>query len=355
MKEKILISTGGSGGHVMPALTIHDHLKNRYDIKFSTDLRGLKYLSSNDHKIYVIDTPKFDKIIFVPISIIKTFFLTLKSLILLKRENIKILISTGGYMSLPLCLAAKVIRLKIFLIEPNMIIGRANKFFLNFSNKIICYDKNILGFPDEFKNKIVISNPFIRKNYYQSSSEIKNDQLFTIMIIGGSQGASIFDELIHETILKISKFIQLKIIHQTSKKNLNFLKKFYSDNKIENLVFNFDQNLNLLLNKSNLCITRGGASSLAEIAHLHIPFVVIPLPNSKDNHQQENANYYKNKDCCWIINQIDFDKKKFGELLMSIIKNKDEFIKKKNNLKNLNYQNTWNNVNQNLLDIINEN
>ena len=85
MKEKILISTGGSGGHVMPALTIHDHLKNRYDIKFSTDLRGLKYLSSNDHKIYVIDTPKFDKIIFVPISIIKTFFLTLKSLILLKR------------------------------------------------------------------------------------------------------------------------------------------------------------------------------------------------------------------------------------------------------------------------------
>ena len=104
-----------------------------------------------------------------------------------------------------------------------------------------------------------------------------------------------------------------------------------------------------------MCITRGGASSLAEIAHLHIPFVVIPLPNSKDNHQLANANYYKNKDCFWIINQIDFDKKKFGKLLISIIKNKDEFIKKRNNLKNLNYQNTWNNVNQNLLDIINEN
>jgi len=94
---------------------------------------------------------------------------------------------------------------------------------------------------------------------------------------------------------------------------------------------------------------------LAEIAHLNIPFIAIPLPNSKDNHQLENANYYKNKDCCWVFDQTNFDKQKFEDLLLDILKNKDNFLHKKKNLENLNYQNTWNNVNQNLLKIINEN
>ena len=111
----------------------------------------------------------------------------------------------------------------------------------------------------------------------------------------------------------------------------------------------------MFLNQTDLCITRAGASSLAEIVFLNIPFIAIPLPTSKDNHQLENANYYKNKDCCWVIDQIDFNNQNFEDLLLDILKNEDIFLKKKNNLKNLNYQNTWNNVNQNLLEIIYEN
>jgi UDP-N-acetylglucosamine--N-acetylmuramyl-(pentapeptide) pyrophosphoryl-undecaprenol N-acetylglucosamine transferase len=355
MKKKILISTGGSGGHVMPAITIYDHLKTEYDIVISTDLRGLKYLGSDAYKVFIVDTPKLNKSILLPFIILKVFFLTLSSLFLLKREKIQILISTGGYMSLPLCLASKILNIKIFLLEPNRIIGRANKFFLNFCKKIICYDNDIVGFPNKFQNKLKISNPLIRKKYYEINYKEKMNKIFTVMIIGGSQGAKIFDEIMHESILKISKTNSLKIIHQTNQKNVNFFKNFYSENKIENIVFSFDQNLNTLLNQSDLCITRAGASSLAEITHLNIPFIAVPLPTSKDNHQFENANYYKNKDCCWIVDQINFDKQKFEDLLLGIMKNEDDFFKKKKNLENLNYQNTWNNVNQNLLKIINEN
>jgi UDP-N-acetylglucosamine--N-acetylmuramyl-(pentapeptide) pyrophosphoryl-undecaprenol N-acetylglucosamine transferase len=355
MKEKILISTGGSGGHVIPATTIHDHLKIKYDVVISTDLRGFKYLDVDNYKVFVIDTPKLNKSILLPFVILKVLFLTLKSLFLLKKEKIQILISTGGYMSLPLCLAAKILNIKIYLLEPNMVIGRANKFFLNFCEKIICYTNNIIGFPNKFKNKLLISYPFIRKKYYEINLKQKTDKIFTIMIIGGSQGAKIFDEIIHESILKISKTNSLKIIHQTNLKNLDFFKNFYLKYKIENIVFSFDQDLSILLNESDLCITRAGASSLAEIALLNIPFIAIPLPTSMDNHQLENANYYQNKDCCWVINQNNFNKQKFDDLLIDIFKNKDDFFKKKKNLENLNYQNTWNNVNQNLLKMINEN
>tara|TARA_B100000767_G_scaffold246956_1_gene246904 strand:- start:230 stop:1006 length:777 start_codon:yes stop_codon:yes gene_type:complete len=258
-------------------------------------------------------------------------------------------------MSLPLCVAANILNIKIFLLEPNMIIGRANKFFLSFCEKIICYSNNIIGFPNKFKNKLAILDPLIRKKYYKKKLKEKTDKIFTLMIIGGSQGAQIFDEIIHESIINISKTNQLKIIHQTNKNKVDFFKNLYSGNKIENIVFNFDQNLDVLLNQSDLCITRAGASSLAEIALLKIPFIAIPLPTSKDNHQFENAKYYKDKGCCWVINQMNFDKKKFEDFLIDLLKSKDDLFKKKINLENLNYQNTWNNVNQNLLNIINEN
>ena len=87
---------------------------------------------------------------------------------------------------------------------------------------------------------------------------------------------------------------------------------------------------------------------------MNVPFVAIPLPTSKDNHQLENAVYYKNFGCCWIVEQNYFDEK-IEDLLNNIIINKKDCLKKKENLKKLNYQNTWINANQKILKIINEN
>ena len=355
MKSKILISTGGSGGHVLPAITIYDHLKSNYETLISTDLRGLKYLDKENYNHIIVNTPKLNNLLLFPFSFLKVFILTFKSLIILKRENISILISTGGYMSLPLCLAAKILSIKIYLIEPNMVLGRANKFFLYFAKKLICYSKELINLPKKFEHKQTIVMPLIRKKYYNTDNYHNESNFFTIIIIGGSQGAKIFDTLINELLVKISKICSLKVIHQTSKKNTDFLEKFYKVNKIKNKVFTFDKNLNILLKQSDLCITRAGASSLAELSLLKIPFIAIPLPTSKDNHQYENAKYYKDKDCCWIINQENFNKSKFEELLIKLSVKRDEYLRKKINLEKLNYQNTWNSVNQKLLEIFNEN
>ncbi len=355
MKKKVLISTGGSGGHVLPAITIYDHLKSNYETLISTDIRGLKYIDKENYKLTTIDTPKLNNLFLLPFALIRVFFLTIKSLSFLKKEKISYLISTGGYMSVPLCFAAKILSIKIFLIEPNIVLGRANKFFLNFSEKLLCYSENLINLPKKFEQKKITIKPLIRKKYYEIKNYKKDDNLFTIIIIGGSQGASIFDSMMKETLVKISSICSLKVIHQTSEENISSLKRFYEENKIEHKVFFYDKNLIEVLCQSDLCITRAGASSLSELSLLNIPFIAIPLPNSKDNHQYENAKYYKEKNCCWIINQKSFDKQKFEELLINISLKKDEYLAKKNNLKKLNYQNTWNNVNQNLLEIFNEN
>ncbi len=110
----------------------------------------------------------------------------------------------------------------------------------------------------------------------------------------------------------------------------------------------------ILFSKLTSVLTRAGASTLSELSVLNIPFVAVPLPTSKDNHQFENANFYKNNDCCWIIEQKYFEGK-IEDVLKDIFMNKSDYLKKKENLKKLNYQNTWINVNQKILKSINEN
>ena len=141
MNKSFFISTGGSGGHVIPATILYDHLSEENNVIISTDKRGLKFLDKKKYQLKVIDTPKLNNFLLLPFNLIKILFLTINSFFLLKRKKIGKIFSTGGYMSLPLILAAKALRLNIYLIEPNQVLGRANKYFLNSCEKIFCYSK----------------------------------------------------------------------------------------------------------------------------------------------------------------------------------------------------------------------
>jgi len=354
MKKKILISTGGSGGHTIPALILHEHLSDNFETIISSDLRGLKYIGGNFSQINIINTPKLNNIILFPFNFFKILFLTIKSIILLKKEKIDKLISTGGYMSLPLCLSARILGLDIFLIEPNFVLGKANKFYLNFSKKIFCYSNEIKNFPSDLKEKIVLIKPLVRKEFYEKKIDLNKNDKFNLLIVGGSQGANIFDDYLKDVIIQISKRYSLKVIQQTGLNNVDNLKNFYKKNNIENYIFNFEYKFVNILHKSDLCITRAGASTLAELSVSNIPFLAIPLPSAKDDHQFENAIYYEKRGCCWVLSQKLIEEK-IEAVLLEIIGNKNDYLKKKDNLKNFNYQNTWNDVNQKILEHINEN
>ncbi len=354
MKKNLLISTGGSGGHVIPALILYEHLSNETNVIFSIDKRGLKYIDKDLHSIEIIDTPKLGNIFLLPYNLIMILFLTLKSLLILKKREIKNIFSIGGYMSIPLILAGKILKLDIYLLEPNQVLGRANKFYLKLSKKIFCYTDQIKNFPDNFKDKMIIIKPLVRKQIYNLLLSPRVDNKFNILIVGGSQGASIFDNNLKNSIINIAKKNSIKIFQQTNEKNISYLRNFYSKNGIENEIFSFDKNFTEIIQQADLCITRAGASTLAELSVLNIPFIAVPLPKSKDNHQFENANFYKNNDCCWIISQ-DYFEEKIEENLKEIIEKKTVYLKKKENLKKLNFQNTWINVNQKILRNFNEN
>ncbi len=354
MKKNFLITTGGSGGHVIPATIFYDHLMKVANIIISTDKRGLKYLDESKCELNIIDTPKLQNIFFLPFNFFKILFLTFKSYFLIRKKNIQKIFSTGGYMSLPIIFAAKLRKVDIYLIEPNQVLGRANKFFLKSCKKIFCYTSKLQNYPENLKQKMTIIKPLVRKQIYDLVLSNKSKNKFTIMIVGGSQGAEIFDKNLKDIILTISKLNPIKVIHQTGEQNIENLKSFYSKNRIENIIFSFNKNFDELIQQSDFCITRAGASTIAELSLLSIPFVAVPLPSSKDNHQYENAKFYQEHGCCWIIDQKDFEKK-IEQFLRDIFNDKSDYLEKIKNLKKLNYQNSWINVNQKILREINEN
>ena len=356
MTQRILISTGGSGGHVVPATILYDHLKDQFNVSLSTDYRGIKFLDKDKYNLEIFNINPISKNIFlIPFQFFLIIYLIIKSLFFLKKKKIEILISTGGYMSLPLCLASKILNVKIFLFEPNMVLGRANKFFIRSCEKIFCYSAKIKNLPNKYIDKVSVIPALLRKNFYDIKKVDGIDKKINLLIIGGSQGAKIFDTLIKSSIIKLSKKYYLKIYQQTNSVNLDVLKKFYKDNNIDYELFDFNEDISNLMSKSNICITRAGASTLAELVFLNVPCIAIPLPTSKDNHQFENAFFYNKIGCNWILNQNEINDEALASKLFNIINNKDEFLVKKINMKKFSYQNTWNNINQKIISVINEN
>ena len=354
--QKVLISTGGSGGHVVPATTLYEHLKDQFDVSMSTDDRGLKFLDKKKYKFEIINTPLISKnILLLPFNLFLIIFSFLKAIHFLKKKKIDILISTGGYMSLPLCLASKILHIKLFLFEPNMVLGRSNKFFIKSCEKIFCYSDNIKNFPNKYINKIKVIPALLRKKFYEVKKTESIEGYINLLIVGGSQGAKIFDKLIQTSIIELSKRYNVKIYQQTNLNNFESLKKFYKDNSIDCELFDFHEDISNFMSKSNICVTRAGASTLAELIFLNLPSVAIPLPSSKDNHQFENAFFYNKIGCNWILNQNEINDEIITNKFINIIDNKDEYLVKKTNMKNFSYQNSWNNINQKIISVINEN
>jgi len=356
MNKKILISTGGSGGHVIPATIIYKHLENNFDVSITSDFRGVKFLNKDEYNLKIFNVKPISKnLLIMPFDFLLVIISIFKSISFLRKNKINILISTGGYMSLPLCIGAKILNIKLLLFEPNMVLGRSNKFFISYCQKIFCYSNNVKKFPIKFKNKIKVIPALLRKNFYDKRDSNNTLDIINLLIIGGSQGAKIFDDLVKNAIIELSKKYKLKIYQQTSSINFESFKKTYENNNINCELFNFNDDVINFMQKTDLCITRAGASTLAELNFNEIPYLAIPLPTAKDNHQFENAYFYNKLGFNWLLNQKEIDEKILLNKLINIIDNKEEYLAKKKNMKDFNYENTWNNINLKIISVINEN
>ena len=358
--KKILIATGGTGGHVFPAYSL---AKNFMDagskVSIISDIRGFNFLKHYKNlNIKIINSSTiFDKsIIYSVIAFIKILLAFLKSLFYLLKFKPNLVFGMGGYSSFPVCIAAKILNIPFIIYENNLLIGKTNKYLLPLSNKIFISYNELEGIDYKYKSKIYVTGNIIREEILNYKKNILRNKIndIKILILGGSQAAKVFGEKIPIEIKKcVENNIKIEILQQCLPSQMKELKIFYNKNNIKNELFNFSQNIIEKISKSNLVITRSGSSMIAELINCRVPFISIPLPTAADNHQLKNSQYFKKKGYGFLIEENEIENKLFL-LIKSIHNDKSILTQLIENQKKYSDDLVFNKINAAVDKIINE-
>tara|TARA_B100001750_G_scaffold172830_1_gene141063 strand:- start:536 stop:1603 length:1068 start_codon:yes stop_codon:yes gene_type:complete len=349
MKKKIVFCAGGTGGHIFPAISLINYFKQENDVILVTDFRAKQYIDSLQCKIKILNISSLsqEKIISKFIAIIKLCISFFNSFYFLKKEKIDIVFGFGGYVTFPLLLAAKILNKKIYLYESNLVLGRTNKILLSFCDKIFTNTNKIINIPQKYKSKFFEVGSIIKEEIvkYRPINKKNENTKKTIIVLGGSQGAEIFGKIVPKAILNLhKKNFSFNIIQQALSNQTEKLRNLYANNNIQSHVFEFYKDIGELITKADLAISRSGASTTAELDFLNIPFIAIPYPFATDNHQYQNALYYKSKGSCWILEEKNLNEESLSTLLIEILSNNNNLEIKRKKMSN--------NHNINTLEII---
>ncbi len=361
IKKKILIATGGTGGHVFPAYSLANYLiKKNYSIQLTSDKRGLRFLKDSEN-FSLINIPSSPFIKKNPIkfflSLTTIFYAILKSFLCLILNRPTIVFGMGGYSSFPVCIAAFFLNIKFVIYENNLIIGKANRYLLPFAKKIFVSYQELEGIHKKYNNKVVKIGNLVREEIINKGiSNYERDQFnkLKILILGGSQAAKVFGEELPEIFEKIKNLkLPIKVYQQCLENQNNELIEFYKRTEIDHEIFNFTNNIVEYYLKTNLVITRSGASVLGELINIKTPFISIPLPSSADNHQYKNAEFYFNKGYGYFLEEKDI-KNKLYDLIIAIFKDKSSIKNVLSNQRQYSDVDIFKNLNKQIVKIIDE-
>ncbi len=318
----IILATGGTGGHIFPAITLAKALKTQgYNCILFTDQKIINV----EGYILPLCKPSGNKL--------KFLFLLMYSCALaiykIRKLKPKLVIGFGSYASFPTLLAAKILSIPIILHEQNTVLGRVNRFFFK-SAKLIA-----TSFPETKYaegSKCVFTGNFvdIEAQDYSSTETVLN-----VLIIAGSQGANFFDNVVSSVIcnlpIKVKK--KIRIIQQCTKKNMNKVKSLYKSEEIDCELSEFFDDMENRLANAHLVISRAGATSIAEITLAKRAAIYIPYPHSKDNHQFYNAKHIENSGAAVTVEQNSKTEKNLIELLINLLLNPKKLLNIANNTK----------------------
>ncbi len=355
---------GGTGGHIYPAIAILNEIKKTNKIIFITDKRGYGYLSNdktllnqNNVEIFILNIISPFKKGFI--NKFKFLYLFIYSFIELLffyyKYKPKIQLSFGGYATILPCLIGKLFfKIEYFIHEQNAIMGRANKVLEPFASKIfIPFDKVIRL---KHIEKRIFSGTPIRKEIKSIKTRKRTKDKLNILVFGGSLGSEFFSVSLVDSLINIDPNVKkkLNIFHQVINSKIKKVKQLYKINNIKFEVKSFFPNIQNYYKNTDLIICRAGGSTIAEILHLKIPCIIIPLKNSMDNHQVINSKIINTYKLGWVINENEFNSDTFIKIIEDIVTENLHLDKIKLNLQNYKNKNDKKQKNKSPNEIIKE-
>ena len=332
--KPLFIVAGGTGGHVFPAWALAcywvDNQRGEGEVVFWTDPRGYQVLQAADVSLHphihirVMPLRSRQNPLGFYFSLLHCFWRGLGQICTGRPAGV---VGFGGYPALTWGLLAGLFRVPLVIHEQNAILGRTNRLLAYWAKSIaIGFDDPLKALKIQYPNAVVsctgtpVRGPFEKRPYLLPND---TDNLFHLVVLGGSQGARIFSDVVPEAIARLSVRDQkrLRITQQCASVtgDLEDLQKKYRKTNASVTIAPFFKDIPHLLGKAHCVIARSGASTLSELSVVGRPALLVPFPAARDDHQMANARAFTAKERGWIIPQHNLTPQRLAVFLENIL------------------------------------
>lgn len=296
---KIFIATGGSGGHIFPALNVAQTLRDQGQEIIFIGAFGSWRKQIEEKRFALIDLPakglageSFKNTIAAAEYMIKSIAIALRMIDEYQPEAV---IGFGGYGAFPSVFAARLKKVVVSIHEQNVVPGRANRLLGKIADKVfVSFEESKRYFPAK---KVIISGYPLRLCFDGDSRDKScrafglSPDIFTILIAGGSQGSCALNQVLVQTAELLKQYQDFQILHLSGEKDREIVEMAYRRGNIKHKVLSFLPEMNKAYAIADLCISRAGAGMLHELLYVKIPSIFVPYPYA-GGHQRQNALAY---------------------------------------------------------------
>lgn len=300
---KFVIMAGGTGGHIFPGISVAKALQKRGHSIYWLGAKGgmeerivRQYgIRLNLLKVKPLRGKGLMRKLMMPFMLLKA---TWQARRFMKKENIDVAISMGGYVAAPGGLATRFCRTRLVVHEQNSVFGMTNRWLAKYADKVLTgFDLNGL-YGSQW-----VGNP-VRSSIAKAAKKTAVEQPYHVLIMGGSLGAQSLNRLLP---VQLADYLQqgvIKVWHQCGKNNAAATRAAYGHSS-EVTVNEFIHNMSKAYSWADVCIARAGALTLAELTAMHIPSLLVPFPRAVDDHQTKNAMFLVDHNAALIWSEKD--------------------------------------------------
>jgi len=306
---RVVLSGGGTGGHIFPALAVAESLRRlEPDVELlyigattgiETSIvppRGIPFQAVTARKLRKVLSPAT---LLVALSLVKGYF---EARTYLRAFKADVVVGTGGYVAMAAVWAGAHLGLPTLILAPDSIPGRTNRLLARYAKKIcVVFPETVARFP---KEKTVVTGLPVRAGIVAPAevtpqaarcrfANLRSDA-FTVLVLGGSQGAQAINTLIVEAVPKLLE-AGVQVLHQAGSRNIEAVQKQIQEKGLQDregycpVAFLDEEQMPLALRAADVVVCRGGISTLSELMANALPAMVVPLPTAYADHQTANA------------------------------------------------------------------
>ncbi len=325
----VLLAAGGTGGHIFPAEALADALSKRgVRLAFVTDHRWAAY----DGVLAQLPTYRVAagglagrSLKNVIVAVARLILGVVQAFLLLRRLRPAIVVGFGSYLSVPPLAVAQLLRIRTIIHEQNAVLGRANKLLAVHATRIATAFVHVEGLSEDDEVRTIRTRnpvrPAVTALYTELYPEPEPQGSLNILVLGGSQGATIFADVVPAAIAQLSSAdrARIHITQQCRAEDLARVGEMYERIGIKAELSSFITDVPDRYKKAHLVICRAGASTAAELTVAGRPAILVPYPYATDDHQTENARNLADAGGAWVMPQPTFTAEALNHRLAALL------------------------------------